>query len=258
MRDGSGHSRGVRWAWGVGLLALSLGVLAGVWRTWEGAEEERPWIMPLGDSLTQGTAEYPGYRVLLWDALRAQGFRVDFVGSQRNYFMRRWGAHGFDADHEGHWGWTVARLLEPLESWVCRERPDIVLLQAGINDLFNGYKVEKIVGQLGEMIAVLRRCNPRVVVCVAQLTPILDEQSGPRVPELNRAIAELGRLGTSESPVVVVDQYRGFDAQADTYDGLHPNASGAAKMAARWLEALEPVLRGAAAAPHDPGGGRNQ
>ena len=41
----------------------------------------------------------------------------------------------------------------------------------------------------------------------------------------------------------MVDQATGFDWKTDTVDDhVHPNAAGAAKMAARWLEALMPVV----------------
>jgi lysophospholipase L1-like esterase len=44
------------------------------------------------------------------------------------------------------------------------------------------------------------------------------------------------------SPIVIVDQYTGFDPIADNYDNFHPNAGGETKMADKWLQALEPFL----------------
>jgi acyl-CoA thioesterase-1 len=43
---------------------------------------------------------------------------------------------------------------------------------------------------------------------------------------------------TEESPVILVDQYTGFNAATDTYDGIHPNARGEAKMAQKWFDAI--------------------
>jgi hypothetical protein len=45
---------------------------------------------------------------------------------------------------------------------------------------------------------------------------------------------------------------RGFSTATDTYDGVHPNASGDDKIAARWFPALSAVLD--AGIPQDPGG----
>ena len=43
-----------------------------------------------------------------------------------------------------------------------------------------------------------------------------------------------------ESPVVLVDQYSGFDPSTMTYDGTHPNAIGDSQD--RWFEKLAPML----------------
>ena len=41
-----------------------------------------------------------------------------------------------------------------------------------------------------------------------------------------------------------MDQWTGFDAAADTVDGVHPNTGGFQKMANRWYPALAQVLDG--------------
>ena len=56
-------------------------------------------------------------------------------------------------------------------------------------------------------------------------------------------------MTTSKSRIVLVDQYAGFSATADTKDGLHPNAQGEQKMAARWYDALRTVLSPSTSAP---------
>ena len=42
--------------------------------------------------------------------------------------------------------------------------------------------------------------------------------------------------------MVVVDRWTGFDTATDTYDGVHPDAEGNAKIAARWLPAVRAAL----------------
>jgi hypothetical protein len=54
-------------------------------------------VMPLGDSITEGTQVPGGYRIGLWQRTAAAGYRVDLVGSQFNGPT----ALG-DHDHEGH------------------------------------------------------------------------------------------------------------------------------------------------------------
>src|SRR5690606_41190807 len=65
------------------------------------------------------------------------------------------------------------------------------------------------------------------------------------VQALNAAIpAWAASESTAQSPVIFVDQWTGFDTDADTYDGVHPNASGRSEErrvgkegSARWLDA---------------------
>ena len=60
-----------------------------------------------------------------------------------------------------------------------------------------------------------------------------------RVTALNEMIPGWASSTTSAaSPVLVVDQWSGFDVAADTVDGVHPNRAGAQKMADRWYPAL--------------------
>jgi lysophospholipase L1-like esterase len=43
---------------------------------------------------------------------------------------------------------------------------------------------------------------------------------------------------TPSSPVYIIDHWTGFDATADTMDGVHPNPVGAMKMATASYNAL--------------------
>jgi len=91
-------------------------------------------------------------------------------------------------------------------------------------------------------VAALRRANPRVAVLLAQLIPA-DRPELDRIVELNAALPALAAsLDRADAPVRIVDHFSGFDAVADTVDGIHPNAVGEEKMAGRWLEALRPLL----------------
>lgn len=79
--------------------------------------------------------------------------------------------------------------------------------------------------------------SQRVIVLFAKLTPSTRKQ--PEIDQLNgRFTALAASLTTATSPVIVVDQAQGFDAGADTFDGIHRNESGERKMAAQWFEAL--------------------
>jgi lysophospholipase L1-like esterase len=192
--------------------------------------------MPLGDSITESSAGRASYRYWLWKYLEEAGIRADFVGSMH-------GVHGgeplyrdFDADHEGHWGWTSAQAVERIDDWAARNPPDLVLLHLGTNDI-GRTPVEETMANLAAIAEALRRHNPRVTLLVAQLIPVYQFES--YIEPINEAIPDLvARLDTEESRVLLVDQRDGFDAAEDTWDGIHPNQTGEQKMARRWLAAL--------------------
>ena len=70
-------------------------------------------VMPLGDSITEGTQVPGGYRIGLWQRLAAGGYRVDFVGSQSNG-----PASLGDHDHEGHPGWRIDQIDANIVGWL--------------------------------------------------------------------------------------------------------------------------------------------
>jgi lysophospholipase L1-like esterase len=103
--------------------------------------------------------------------------------------------------------------------------------------ILNAYT--KLVGQM-------RASNPNMRILVAQIIPMTPSSCsacGQRVVNLNAAIPGWARgLSTTRSPITVVDQWSGFNTATDTYDGVHPNASGDRKMSDRWYPSLTAVL----------------
>jgi lysophospholipase L1-like esterase len=199
-------------------------------------------VMPLGDSITQANTERNSYRRPLFHALQAENANVDFVGSVRQNHLGPPPNPDFDLDHEGHWGWTADEILAEVGGWAQTHRPDIVLLHLGSNDMLRGQGIGSTLQELSGILAALRSAHPRVVVLLAQLIPA-DTPQASRIVELNAALPGLAASLTShESPVAIVDQFTGFDAVADTVDGVHPNDRGEEKMAQRWLDALRPLV----------------
>jgi len=200
-------------------------------------------VMPLGDSITQGRAGKENYRPLLWDLLRRAGADVDFVGSRNRFYVETAPTEGFDHDHEGHWGWRAEEVLARIGEWAGEAKPDVVLIHLGTNDIGNGQGIEETVEEIGGIILALRRTNGRVAVLLAGIIPVVHRETSRRIALYNNRLEELARhLDTAVSPVRMVDQFEGFDSRRDTYDGVHPNARGAGKMALRWYRALLPLL----------------
>jgi acyl-CoA thioesterase I len=193
-------------------------------------------IMPLGDSITEGTSGDATWRYWLQKSLEANGCVVDFVGSRRGVRYGQPRFSDFDPDHEGHWGWTTSQMKAEIDRWASDAKPEIVLVHLGTNDL--GSDPERIAASLGAIVTSLRRANPAVEIYLARLIPaagVPDEVMRRTNDAIARSGAEHDR---PESRLIVVDQFTGFEPRADTYDGVHPNESGERKMARRWFEAL--------------------
>lgn len=214
-------------------------------------------VQALGGSLTNGYGGQQSYRYPLWKLLLDQGANFDYVGTLTTtdggtptyptYLGRT-----FDRDHEGHSGYTTADLANGLPTWLASYTPDVSLIHAGTNDLLFGGTSgpDNAIAGLTQMVAKLRAKNPNVRIVVAQIVPV--DPTHPNwyltgnyssvpasVVTLNSRIpAWAASLSTTASPITVVDQYTGFDARADTIDGIHPNTSGEAKLANRWFAAI--------------------
>jgi len=215
-------------------------------------------IMPLGDSITQGEAGNSSYRRPLWKKLSGDGILVDFVGSMHSTrpappdFVTRWKPAfeksddepaDYDADHEGHWGWRAHGVVSMIDEWAAAAVPDVVLMHLGTNDFGEEPGKKGTAGEIAQIIAGLRRHSTNVVVLLARIIPVNDEDADKWITAYNRELAALAvELNTTTQRVVIVDQHSGFDALKDTVDGVHPNSSGAEKMAEKWRQALRPFL----------------
>jgi lysophospholipase L1-like esterase len=89
--------------------------------------------MPLGASITQGLngdvveSQQNGYRRLLREQLRYWGYPVNMIGSKSN-------GDFIDKQHEGHPGYQITAIASAMESTLSRQKPNLVLINAGTND----------------------------------------------------------------------------------------------------------------------------
>ncbi len=213
-------------------------------------------ILPLGDSITEGYPRPRSYRYFLWIKMIETGIDFDFVGSlnsSRGFTRYRPPSYGryYDHDHEGHLAWSTDHILtghpkgdgQKLSEWLKAYTPDIALVLLGTNDMIASECTLSTAGKLRQIIEALRGDNPNVIVLIAKLIPVAPPPVNRRIDKLNERIDTIAKeMSAAASPVIVVDLNSGFDARADTYDGLHPNESGERKMADKWFEALQGVF----------------
>jgi hypothetical protein len=197
-------------------------------------------IMPLGDSITESSKGLPSYRYYLWHLAVDTGYRIDFVGSLHGVGNGPPANPDFDMDHEGHTGFRADQIRANVRTWATAASPDIVLLHIGTNDFCQEQSVESTVSDVEGIIDVLRAVSPRVEILLAQIIAASCNGSNPA---FNARLPDMAARKTSpESPIVLVDQYTGFDPSTMTYDGIHPTAVGESRMADRWFEQLAPLL----------------
>jgi lysophospholipase L1-like esterase len=210
-----------------------------------GGGGSKTWrVMPIGDSITEASGSRNSYRRPLWHSLNNAGYNINFVGSRNGNRDGQVPNPDFDTQHEGHWGWKADRFLDNnnILNWAQTHQPDIALIHLGTNDIFNGQSVSGTIAEIGQLIDVLRSVNPNIMVLVAKIIPTSDP-GRPSLTPFNDAIPALvASKNTARSPVRLVDQNAGFNASVDTYDGVHPDLSGENKMAARWFDALVPLI----------------
>jgi len=204
-------------------------------------------IVTLGDSITQAENGQNSYRKELWEQLTVAGYNVDFVGSEnRNKDNNNFEDRNFDPDHEGHWGWRIDEIINGrggegnLSDWLTGYTPDVALIHLGSNDAIQNNSAITSVEELNQVIDILRQDNPDVTIFLSQLIPTTNSGTNSRIDDLNNRIPGIvADKNQANSPVILVDQSSGFNANTDTYDGVHPNDAGEAKMAQKWFDALK-------------------
>jgi lysophospholipase L1-like esterase len=193
-------------------------------------------VMPLGDSITEGTQVPGGYRIGLWQRLAAGGYRNDFVGSQYN------GPSNLgDHDHEGHPGWRIDQIDASITTWISRTTPRSVLLHIGTNDILQNYNVSGAPSRLGGLIDKITAAAPSADVFVATIIPLGNSGQESAARTFNAAIPGLvSSRAAAGRHVHLVDMHSALTT-GDLIDGIHPTANGYDKMAARWFSALQAV-----------------
>jgi hypothetical protein len=201
--------------------------------------------MALGGSITAGVTDalkqlpHPGhrggYREPLMRLLAADGYEVDFVGSQ----ALGQGIQAFDPDHEAHPRWTIAQLAygrrgdgsDGVYGWLAAQRADVVLLQLDAAHLATGpASVEAILSEIDRWEASPAG-NPVTVV----VSGVLGQ--APAVQSFNRALQAM--IARRASDDVIVLNHAGALVYPDHFgDRLHPNTVGYRKLAKLWRDAL--------------------
>jgi len=200
-------------------------------------------IMLYGDSLTQGFSGDWTWRYRLWQDLTASGQAFDLVGPRDDvvqFTTFQPGSHeyrnaSFDKDHAAVAGMTFTNSYAHMPTLAASYDADVVVGMIGTNDLLRNIATpQELVDRWRAQIEEARSVDPGVSFVLARLGQVWV----PGMPDYNAGLADLAAELDRPDGRVVVTAAPDLTPYADTYDWLHPSASGERKIAATVEEAL--------------------
>jgi acyl-CoA thioesterase-1 len=186
-------------------------------------------IMALGGSSTvgEGSPSTAGFRGPLESLLARDGTAFVMVGSQQS------GPPSVpDRHHEGHPGWTMAQMQPLVAGWMKAQRPDVVLLQVGTNDLNSGVSAPATAARLDRMLTTIHGVSNAGVIVAGVWAP-LRAHAQARADYQRLASAVVARHRGRGEATAFVDTST-LLGPGDLFDGLHPNTNGYRKIATIW------------------------
>jgi lysophospholipase L1-like esterase len=198
-------------------------------------EETTVTIVALGDSTTAGT---PNFRSPLESPPHGEGDET----SQYSYWLHR--PHpAWKVLNRGIDGQRSDEIRARFQRDVLGEDADVVIIIAGVNDVYQGYSVEHVTEQLQAMYDAA--AEHKVSVVAGSVLPFntASPEQRTKIDQINLWIK---RIASNRNIVTFCDTNRTVRSPQDPHmlkdspDGLHPDPEGYRRMA----EVLEPILRG--------------
>jgi lysophospholipase L1-like esterase len=217
-------------------------------------------IMIVGDSITQGSAGDFSWRYRLDKQLTTAGVRFDLVGTRDDLFdnienvqgSQAYADRDFDRDHDAVWGGSLHEAKDQIREHVSTTRADVLLILLGTNDLTFFSDAPHSEQDLRTLIANARAANAQLSFVLGRVLPkrAADATFVAAAQDLNTRLVTLASsLTTTSSPITIARTDEGYDTTLDSYDGVHPNASGEQRIAAAFSDALSTALHIGAPAP---------
>lgn len=261
-------------------------------------------IMCIGDSITDGYGVAGSYRKFIYHELTKKGYDIDMVGTKSGDVMAEYTdeesgeTFSYDDGNTGYSGYAITSyhatengisynrdgILEVLRETEClsKEKPDIVTIQIGTNDIIDGYALDKAAERLGELIIEAEALLPPESCIIVTTVPQVD----PNRPEVRDWFANYRHSADWQTEYsdeeaeanikAAVDAYNEtvrkvvndriefrkhnsgfmprpslFLAEADTaitdvttqlMDGVHPNNDGYKALGLYWADYLDDII----------------
>ncbi|GAA0628125.1 hypothetical protein GCM10009547_34710 [Sporichthya brevicatena] len=209
-------------------------------------------LLLTGDSITHGSHGDYTWRYRLAQEFRLQAKPFDFVGSWRSPYRpagfagAAYADPAFDQDHFARAGWQLREMVGAIGAEVARHQPDVIVLEAGVNDLRRGQTPDQIEASLRAWVKQVRTAKRDVRIVISPVLPadrVADrDRINAAAAEYNARLPRLAtRLTTRRSPVTVARTTQGWSPAEHTWDGLHPTSAGEGMIARRIAEELARV-----------------
>lgn len=185
--------------------------------------DDRPTMLIVGTSLTAGLGLDPesAYPALLQRKVDSAGIRLRVVNA------------GFSGE-------TSAGALRRLE-WLLRDSASIVMIETGANDGLRGQDVDSTRATLRAIVRRVKTALPDAKILLAQMEspPNLGERYTTAFRGMFPAVAR--EEGIALVPFIL-EGVAGVP-ELNQGDGIHPNETGARKVADNLFRSILPVLR---------------
>lgn len=203
-----------------GLLLLVQVVAACSTQPTASAGEERV-VLAFGDSLTSGLGVPADqtYPAQLAARLTREGYDYRVVNA------------GVSGD-------TTAGGLRRVD-WALRLRPEVVIVELGVNDALRGQKLASVRENLEQIVARFQASGVRVLIAGMRLPP---NYGNPYAADFYRVYREVARARDAPLMPFFLDGV-GAIPRLNQPDGIHPTAEGYAIVVDRLWPYLVPLLR---------------
>lgn len=208
--------------------------------------------MPVGDSMTIGSAGEHTWRYRMWQHLRdTYGRPFALVGPRETLHDKatdtptsyEYADPDFPRAHLAGWGEGWLHMAPLIGDAVRSYRADVLLVSLGLIDLGFYTNAEQTAENTRRFIAEARSANPRVRMVILPVIPNVRAEEDPefatQVTLFNELLAKtVANLDEPRSPLLLASPPASYDINLDTYDGTHPNANGEHKIAEAFAEAM--------------------
>ncbi|MFJ9587283.1 GDSL-type esterase/lipase family protein [Streptomyces acidicola] len=209
-------------------------------------------FMPVGDSMTIGSAGEHTWRYRLWQHLCATyGGPFRIVGPREALHDKMtdtptsyaYADPDFPRAHLAGWGEGWLHMAPLITETVRTHRADVLLVSLGLIDLGFYTDADQTAENVRHFVAGARLGNPRVHMVLLPVIPNIRAESdgsfAAQVTRFNELLAKTAAdLDEPRSPLLLASTPPSYDIHRDTYDGTHPNESGEHWIAAAFADTM--------------------